>query len=267
MITAALLLAGLALGQAADDQKAIQGTWKIVALIEDGKSLSEKDILAGYSADGLLVVDGNTASLLPPGSSERRKLVFIIDAKASPKTIDLAGAKKVNSKGIYTLSGDGLVLCLGTAGEPGRPTGFTASEGSRHVMLALQRVKGDAPKLPVVVKAPPPAASGDEKIRKTLVGTWGHSTDSTKNYVTFNSDGSMSATVEYTRGIRRLVDASVRSSGTWRVSAGVVVITITSSTDSDRRGQVYSYRITHLDDSGLIAVDQMGATRREWRVR
>jgi uncharacterized protein (TIGR03067 family) len=266
MMTAALLLA-LTTPAQADDQKALQGTWKIVALVEDGKSLSENEILRDYSADGLLLVDGNTASLLPPGSSERRKLVFLLDTKASPKAIDLAGARKVNSKGIYSLSGDNLVLCLGAAGEPARPSGFTASEGSKHVMLALQRVKAaEAPKPPAPVKTPAPA-SGDERIKKTLVGTWGHTTDSTRNTVTFNADGSMSSTITYTRGIRRLIDASVRSSGTWRVASGVVIITITSSTDSDRRGQVYSYRITHLDDSSLIAIDQMGAARREWRIR
>ncbi|MGL4551694.1 MAG: TIGR03067 domain-containing protein, partial [Gemmataceae bacterium] len=236
------------------------------ALVEDGRSLSAKEIARDYSADGTLVVTGNAVSLLPPGGAERRQLVFTLDPKASPRAIDLAGATKVNSRGIYTLSGDNLVLCLGTAKEPGRPSEFTAAEGSNHVMMALQRVKPVAVKPAAAVSKPPPV-SEDERIRKGLVGTWGHSTDSARSLVTFNADGTLSGTVDHTRGLRRLFDAKVRSSGTWRVSGGVVVVTLTSSTDANRRGQVYSYRVTHLGEGDLIAVDQSGATRREWRVR
>jgi uncharacterized protein (TIGR03067 family) len=266
MITATLLLVGLALGQAPSDDKAIQGTWKIAALIEDGKSLSAREIASDYAADSVLVVAGNSVSMQPPGGGDRRKLVFTLDTRANPRAIDLAGGVKVSSRGIYTLSGDSLVLCIGTAGETERPTEFTASRGSKHILLALQRVTGEAAKPVKDVKAPPPI-SGAEKIRKGLVGTWGHTTDSSKHFVTFNADGSFSSTTEQTRGLRRLFDSTTRSSGTWRVTDSIVVVTITSSTDSNRRGQVYSYRVTHLGDADLIAVDQMGATRREWRVR
>jgi hypothetical protein len=57
----------------------------------------------------------------------------------------------------------------------------------------------------------------------------------------------------------------VRSSGTWKVLDGVVIVNITTSTDKERRGQVGSFRVRSINGSELVAVDHNGQVRQEWK--
>jgi hypothetical protein len=57
----------------------------------------------------------------------------------------------------------------------------------------------------------------------------------------------------------------VRSSGTWKVQDGVVIVTVTTSTDRERRGQVGSFRVRSINATELVAVDHNGQVRQEWK--
>ena len=57
----------------------------------------------------------------------------------------------------------------------------------------------------------------------------------------------------------------VRSSGTWKVQDGVVIVNTTTSTDKERRGQVGSFRVRSITPSELVAVDYNGQVRQEWK--
>src|SRR6478609_6669422 len=121
----------------------LQGTWKITALIEDGKSLTDKEIATEFVADGQFVIDGNVVSLLPPGQFNRRTLIYSTGEDKGNKTLDIAGTAKGDSKGIYSLSGDTMLLCIGKT----RPTDFSADASTGNVLIALKRV-GQAPAKP-----------------------------------------------------------------------------------------------------------------------
>jgi hypothetical protein len=57
----------------------------------------------------------------------------------------------------------------------------------------------------------------------------------------------------------------VRSSGTWKVEDGMVILNITNSTDKERRGQLGSFRVRSITSSELVAVDYNGQVRQEWK--
>ena len=45
----------------------------------------------------------------------------------------------------------------------------------------------------------------------------------------------------------------------------VVTITVTDSTDGERRGQTGSFRVRSINGSELAAVDYNGQVRQEWK--
>jgi uncharacterized protein (TIGR03067 family) len=269
----AILLA-ISLGGAADDMTPLQGKWKVVAVFEDGQSLAEKDIATQLFADGTITIDGPVISFLAMGSFEPRKLAFTVDTKAEPKAIDLVGASKVGSKGIYLAAGDSLMVCLPGVSDSARPRDFGAGAGTGRTLLVFKRYAGQETPVVSVSLAPakplpqlPRAPSAAEEMRKSLIGTWGHQNDDSINYYTLNADGTFSAVTEWKKLLKRTFNDDVRSSGTWKLENGVIVATVTASTDSNVRNQVYSWRITNLGASDLIAVDGQGRLRHEWRVR
>jgi uncharacterized protein (TIGR03067 family) len=253
LMTSLLFLAA----QAPANPQPLQGTWKITALIEDGKSLTDKEIATEFVADGQFVIDGNVVSMLPPGQFNRRTLIYTTGEEKGNKTLDLAGTAKGDSKGIYSLSGDTMLLCIGKT----RPTDFNADAATGNVLIALKRV-GEVPP-----KAKPVAAPAPADMATKLVGTWGHQDDKAIYYYTLNQDGSFSATQDWKKGLKKLFDLDIHTSGTWKLEGDTIVVRVTQSNDEHRKGQIYSYKVTTLAKDELITVDQYGNAKREWRVR
>lgn len=273
-----LLLQGLCLAQTeADDNKLLQGKWKVVTVLENGKALTEQEMATQLVADGYFTVDGLVISFLPPGQFEPKKIPFVLNSKASPKSIDMMGTAKVGATGIYLLSGDSLMLCFPGVSEKTRPGDFGNTAGSQRVLIVLQRantMSKPAASQPAVTQNTgsalpklPPAPTVMQDMRMRLIGTWGHQTEESITYYTLNADGTFSATVDWKSGIKNTFKSDQRTSGTWSLNNGVVVVTITASTDSHLLHQVFSWRITNLGDRDLIAVDNQGRLRHEWKVR
>lgn len=264
----ASVVIALSLSAPTDDIKPFQGTWKVVAVFENGEGLSEQQIATNFVSNGKLTVDGPVISLLPPGQFENRQIAFTIDASKNPATIDLTGANKVGSRGIYMLSGDSLMICLPGPGDKDRPTDFSANKGSDRTLLILKREAASAAPAPEPeVKPVPVVPNAADETKKLLVGTWGHQDSDAIYYTTFNPDGTFSSSTTWKSGFRKVFNENVRSSGTWRLENGLIVTTKTASTDRNVIGQVYSLRITHLNDTSLIGIDDKGRTHSEWRVR
>src|SRR5690348_7868879 len=99
----------------------LQGTWKLVKLVADGKpahaDLMEKTRLT-FSGKQLLSIDP---------SGERQESTVKLDAAKNPKEIDFTvnrGPQKgAKALGIYSLEGDELTLCFSDPGQQ-RPSSF-----------------------------------------------------------------------------------------------------------------------------------------------
>lgn len=253
----------------AGDIEKLQGTWEITALVDDGTVVPQNIIRSRFAQDGRFTISGQSLRFLTPSTLQQRAVLFTIDEKASPKTLDLAGSEKTGGQGVYLLADDVLIICIGEPGTKVRPIEFAAPKGSPNLLMTLSRVKVVPGKAPPEKKAEPavPRAMTDDELKKALIGTWGHQNDDYVMLVTLNTDGTFSSSREYKRRFGRLFNDNVRSSGTWKLQDGVVVATITASTDKDLRNQVFSYRFRSISATDLVAVDQFGNLHREWKAR
>lgn len=266
-VLAAFLLLGFGSTAKGDDAAKLQGSWRITALIEDGTLVSPETIRTRYAQDALFTISGNTIVFRTPGSLQTRTLLFVLNDKATPKTLDLAGTEKTSGKGIYLLAGDVLMICLGEPGVKNRPVDFSADKGEPFVLMTLNRVK-DAPAAAKNLPVPPPqpARKTDADIRKILTGSWGHQDDTWVNTLSLNPDGTFSSTRTYKKSFGKLFNPNVRSSGTWKLDEGILICRITASTNKDVANQIFSYRIYSVTPTELLLVDQSGNLRREFRM-
>lgn len=253
---------GLA-GHAARGQS-LDGTWEITAVIDDGRVVEPTSVLLNYAADGRVVIRGQSVELVVPMTYQRKRLPFVVDSTKSPMTVDLAGAEKTGGRGVFMADKNTLMLCFASR-DRGRPATFASLPGSGNLLVTLRRVAaGDSgSQLP----GQPPAAPAypDEQLRRMLVGTWGHQDADSIHYITLNGDGSMSATMTWKDSFKKMFHQDVRSSGQWKVLDGVVIVNIAASTDKERQGQVGSFRVRSITSSELVAVDQNGQVRQEWK--
>jgi uncharacterized protein (TIGR03067 family) len=136
------LVVGFLIG--ADDPKkdkgkkgatALEGTWVVVSVTKDGK---EDDKAEGDK----LVVKGKTMTALTKEGKRRGAGTFT----AAPKqhTIDFTYTegpdKDKTQKGIYSLKGDELKVCMADPGKD-RPKDLTAGKGSGNVLIVFKRAK------------------------------------------------------------------------------------------------------------------------------
>ena len=63
------------------------------------------------------------------------------------------------------------------------------------------------------------------------------------------------------------VSSGRKSSGSWKVQDGVVMVKIDTSSDKERRGQLFSFRIRSINSTELVAVDGHGTVRQEWKAQ
>jgi uncharacterized protein (TIGR03067 family) len=120
-----------------EDKDAIQGTWKLHAHEESGRDISDSDRLK----DATFTITGDKIVLeAAPGTLE---IAYRLDPAAKPKAIDWDSVKGKSFKGVYSLDGDTLKICLPTDDCGDRPTEVGTKEGSNTRMLVLKRVAKD----------------------------------------------------------------------------------------------------------------------------
>jgi uncharacterized protein (TIGR03067 family) len=260
--TGFIFLAASAFGGLVEAQS-LDGTWEISTVIDDGRVIEPTDVLLNYAADGRVVIKGQMAELVVPMTFQRKQLPFIVDDTKSPMTVDMGNVQKTGGRGIFMASRDTLVLCLASR-DKGRPTSFASLPGSGNLMVTLKRAaSGGTPGFP---NQPPSIPSyEDEQLKRMLVGTWGHQDNESIHYITLGGDGNMRATMQWKDQFKQMFHQDVKSSGTWSVKDGAVIINITQSSDKERRGQVGSFRVRSINGSELVAVDYNGQVRQEWK--
>jgi uncharacterized protein (TIGR03067 family) len=118
------------------DQRSLQGTWKVLAGNDSGKTLPPPRVKGAK-----MVVTGNAMKVYERDT--QREMTFALEAAREPKTIDLtlsAGTDKGQlSRGIYALEGDTLKICFAPPGKA-RPVSFLPSQGSGEMLFVLKRV-------------------------------------------------------------------------------------------------------------------------------
>jgi len=120
--------------------KALQGTWKAVALEAGGKPLPKEavpDFTYTIGADGKAT--GKMAKA-------EYTATMTVNPKKDPKTIDnvheTGTQKGKNQYGVYKLEGDKLTVCMTPPGaaEGNRPKDFNTKD-STNVLFVFERVK------------------------------------------------------------------------------------------------------------------------------
>jgi uncharacterized protein (TIGR03067 family) len=243
--------------------QSLDGVWEITAVIDDGRVVAPNDIRTNYAADGRVTINGQVAQFILPMTYQRKQLPFAVDTSRSPARLDLAGAEKTGGRGIIMPSKDAMILCLASR-DKARPSSFSSQPGSGNLLITLSRATGDATATP---KPDQPQTYSDDQLRQMLAGTWGHQDEETIHYLTFNPDGSISATMTWKDNFKKMFHQDVRSNGTWKVQNGVVLVKIDSSSDKERNGQLFSFRIRSINPTELVAVDAQGTVRQEWRAQ
>jgi len=255
----ALVFTGLqARGQSLD------GTWEITAVIDNGRVIEPTEVLLNYAADGRVVIRGQQVELVVPMTYQRKRLPFLADSTKSPMTVDLANAEKTGGRGIFMAGKDTLILCLSSR-DKGRPAAFSSQAGSGNLLVTMKRAAGGGTQPFPGGQLPAPPSYEDEQLRRMLLGTWGHQDTDSIHYITLNDDGTVNTTMTWKDQFKQMFHQDVRSSGTWQVQNGVVVVNIANSTDKERRGQVGSFRVRSITPSELTAVDIDGQVRQEWK--
>jgi uncharacterized protein (TIGR03067 family) len=117
-----------------DDLRKLQGKWKFVERVLDGKKGDLK---------GTWTIAGNKVSY---GANSDLWAVIKLNPTTRPKALDFDHistdpAKVVKGiKAIYDVEGDTFKICVATKGKE-RPKAFESKEGSGHVLTVLKRVK------------------------------------------------------------------------------------------------------------------------------
>ncbi len=254
---------------AAQPAESLDGTWELVSVIDDGKLIPLELVKQTMIKDARVVIKGPTAVVVRP-DGKIRTMAFVTDAKATPKTVDVAGDIKVGGKGIYMRDGDVLMICTRGSDAEARPTVMASLPASDTFLMTFRRVDAPATQPAVTQYKPPPPAvvQAEDGIRKTLIGTWGHQTDEQIVKVTFNTDGTFGLLRTYKKGFKKVFDHEDRTSGTWRLKDGEVTMSVIASTNRENIGQVYSYRISSINDTEVIYIETISGQRRvEWKLR
>lgn len=119
----------------ADDQKDIQGAWKIEKAIRGGKDMPAEE----REKTSLEFKDGKV--LVHIGDRDEKPAEFKLDPKTTPRNISISPEGRDKSHlGIYELKGDTLKICFSLE-DGNRPNEFESKEGSKIVLLVLKRTK------------------------------------------------------------------------------------------------------------------------------
>jgi uncharacterized protein (TIGR03067 family) len=122
--------------------KALQGTWKAVAL-EAGGMTMPKELTPQFTF--IIGADGKSTGKMSKGEYSA---TITVDPKKNPKTMDNlheTGAQKGKKQyGVYKLDGDKLTVCMTPPGaaEADRPKGFD-TKGSGNVVFIFERANDD----------------------------------------------------------------------------------------------------------------------------
>jgi uncharacterized protein (TIGR03067 family) len=102
---------------------------------EAGKKVPQKEIEAKNFE---MVIKGDRMTL--PIKDDSKEVRYKLDPGKNPKQIDLLIEKDKTARGIYSVKGDTLRLCVETDPAGDRPAQF-ATAGTTHFLIVLKKKK------------------------------------------------------------------------------------------------------------------------------
>jgi uncharacterized protein (TIGR03067 family) len=169
-----------ALSRHVEQLRGLEGEWHFASQQMDGVVLPAKAL-----AHARLLIDGDRFRMESPEATYEGVLTIDVEVAPPHITIDFVEGPEAGNQsyGIYELTGDRLMLCLGLAGSS-RPAQFAARKGSGHALQHLRRssarrpqnVTGGTPQPVAVVSADREDPSGFDvamtPLLRRLEGEW-----------------------------------------------------------------------------------------------
>jgi len=116
------------------DLDRFQGTWNLVAAVEDGNVLPEAKV-----KQEKIMFKGDTFHFLGLADDATSKAGTIkLDENKTPKEMDAISTEKEVMRGIYRMDNNGYKVCFAPAGRP-RPTDFRSEAGSGYILQSWAR--------------------------------------------------------------------------------------------------------------------------------
>lgn len=117
-----------------DAREALQGEWKLVQYIDQGKDRTK-------DREFRVHIEGNSLTIVT--EKEKQLATLVLDLKTEPKIIDLQwmdkGKERLN-RGLYKLEKDKLTICIGHDGCE-RPKEFKSEKDDDIALIVLERVE------------------------------------------------------------------------------------------------------------------------------
>jgi uncharacterized protein (TIGR03067 family) len=124
------------------DQELLQGTWRCVSLVSDGKTSDAEDA-ALFS----MIFEKNGFTI-KEREGTLAKGTFALDPSQKPKAIDVTATEAANERakgktqyGIYEVDKDTFKWCSTTKGKEARPKGFSSKGGTGAELWTFKREK------------------------------------------------------------------------------------------------------------------------------
>ena len=272
MLLAALLGSRLIAADKDPELKQFQGHWAVIELAEDGKVIPKDAIGEWLPSGGHFEIAENAIIFTSQDDGKKHVKIFSVDATQYPKGIDLSTRTKKDGLGIYKFDNEKLIICFSDPDESSRPNEFSAKEGSKRVLMTLQRQSAPSQKLAIEKENTPAATAkvlSDAQVKELLRGTWKYIDSAGGLYVTFDADGSFS-TVREVKEIRLFQKVFVQtpvSSGKWNIHNGQLAFQVQSSIHRDRVHREFDFQVRSITDRDLIFVDYLGHVGQAVRVK
>ncbi len=244
-----------------------QGRWEVKELVENGHVIPHDAIREWLPSGGHIEIADNALMYVSPQDGKKHAKVFAIDATQYPKGFDMVTREKKEAVGIFRFDEGRLVVCLSDPEDGPRPTEFSAKEGSKRMLMVLQR-KPDhvaTEKTTAAATNPAPASVAakiltDPELAKMMPGTWRFKDDAGALIITVNGDGTWSSLreVQEMRLFKKMFVQTPVSSGKWSVKNGTVNFLCTASVHPDRVNHNLPFTIRSISENDLIFVDFVG---------
>ena len=246
-----------------------QGDWEVTELVEDGKTIPREAIREWLPSGGRLKISENAIVFTSPHDGKSHAKIFSIDATRYPKGIDVTSREKQVSQGIYRFDENRLLVCFGDPTIAVRPNEFSAGQGSKRMLMILQRAeskpKVEWPFQNTALPTPSPSGTAakvlsDAQVKEMLVGTWQLNDGLGLMYATISPNGTFQTTrdVQQIRLFQTVFVRTPVSSGTWTVQNGQLTYHVTSSIYPERANRNVTLFVRSISAKDLIFVDALG---------